>query len=123
MEEENDTNQKREMISNWLLNENTLLLVTKAEDEQYPVASIRYIKYGEVRHKDLAVLTPDIKVEYNEKMIAMFRKEGKVVPRYKLVYVYDTVTQEFVGSSNMHLHYSASKYAGAMPKTLGAKKK
>ena len=32
MEEENDTNQKREMISNWLLNENTLLLVTKAED-------------------------------------------------------------------------------------------
>ena len=62
-------------------------------------------------------------VEYNEKMIAMFRKQGKVVPRYKLVYVYDTVTQEFVGSSNMHLHYSASKYAGATPKTLGAKKK
>lgn len=123
MEEENDTNQKREMISNWLLNENTLLLVTKAEDEEYPVASIRYVKYGEVRHKDLARLTPDVKVEYNEKMIAMFKKQGKVVPRYKLVYVYDTVTQEFVGSSNMHLHYSASKYAGASPKTLGAKKK
>ena len=123
MEEDIDTNQKREMISNWLLNEHTLLLVTKAENEEYPVVSIRYEKYGEVRHKDLARLTPDVKVEYNDKMIAMFRKEGKVVPRYKLVYVYDTTIQEFLGSSNMRLHYEASKYAGARPKTLGAKKK
>ena len=123
MEEENDADQKRKMISNWLLNANTLLLVTKAEDEEYPLVSIRYEKYGEVRHKDLTRLTPDVKVEYNEKMIAMFRKEGKVIPKYKLVYVYDTITQEFVGTSNMHLHYSASKYNGASPKTLGAKKK
>ena len=74
MEEKNDTNQKRKMISNWLLNENTLLVVSKAEDEEYPTVSIRYQKYGEVRHKDLAILTPDVRVEHNEKMIALFKK-------------------------------------------------
>ena len=123
METENNADKKRNIISNWFLNEHTLLLVSKADDEEYPTVSIRYEKYGEVRHKDLAVLTPDIRVEHNEKMIALFKKQGKVVKRFKLVSVYDTICQEFLGTSNMYLHYDACKYEGASPKTLGAKKK
>lgn len=123
MEEENDADKERKIISNWLLNERTLLVVSKADEEEYPTVSIRYEKYGEVRHKDLAVLTPDVRVEHNEKMIALFKKKGKVVPRFKLVSVYDTICQEFVGTSNMYLHYDACKYEGATPKKLGAKKK
>lgn len=123
MEQENNADKKRELISNWLLNENTLLVVSKAEDEEYPTVSIRYQKYGEVRHKDLAILTPDVRVEHNEKMIALFKKKGKVVPRFKLVSVYDAICQEFVGTSNMYLHYDSCKFSSGIQKTLGAKKK
>ncbi len=123
MEEENDADKERKIISNWLLNERTLLVVSKADEEEYPTVSIRYEKYGEVRHKDLAVLTPDIRVEHNEKMIALFKKKGKVVKRFKLVSVYDTICQEFVGTSNMHLHYDSCKFSSGIQKTLGAKKK
>ena len=96
METENNADRKRNIISNWFLNEHTLLIVSKADEEEYPTVSIRYEKYGEVRHKDLAVLTPDVRVEHNEKMIALFKKQGKVVKKFKLVSVYDTICQEFI---------------------------
>ena len=123
MEEKNNLDNKRELISNWLLNENTLLVISQGENEEYPVVSIRYEKYGEVRSKDLIRLTPDVRIEHNERMIAMFRKTGKVIKKYQLVSVYDTTSQEFVGTSHMHLHYSACKSEGVTPTTLGTKKK
>ena len=45
--------------------------ISKADEEEYPTVSIRYEKYGEVRHKDIARLTPDVKVEYNEKILTL----------------------------------------------------
>ena len=122
METENDTDNDK-IISNWLLNENTLLMISKEENEEYPIVSIRYEKFGEVHQKDLAILTPDSKVEYNEKMIAIFKRKNKVVSKFKLISVYDTISQEYIGTSDMYLHYMTCKCDGTTQKTLGTKKK
>lgn len=69
------------------------------------------------------LLPPDVKVEHNDQMIAIFCKEGKVLKKYKLASVYDIRIHEYVGTSNMHLHYEASKYQGAKVKRLVSGKK
>lgn len=117
------TDIERKIISTEFLNENTLLVISKADEEEYPRVSVRYEKYGEVHSKVLAVLKPEVKIEHNDQMVALFYKQGKMLKRHKLVSVYDTQIHEFVGTSNMHLHYDCSKYQGAKVKTLVANKK
>ena len=118
-----ESEKDRNILSSELLNENTLLVISKADEEEFPRVSIKYEKYDEVRSKDLVTLTPDVKVEHNDQMIAIFCKEGKVLKKYKLASVYDIRIHEYVGTSNMHLHYEATKYQGAKVKKLGAQKK
>ena len=123
MKTDEKTDIERKVISTELLNENTLLVISKADEEEFPRVSIKYEKYNEVRSKDLVTLTPDVKVEHNDQMIAIFCKEGKVLKKYKLASVYDIRIHEYVGTSNMHLHYEASKYQGAKVKRLVSDKK
>ena len=68
------TDIERKIISTELLNENTLLVISKSDEEEHPRVSINYEKYDEVRSKDLVTLTPDVKVEHNDQMIAIFCK-------------------------------------------------
>lgn len=114
---------ERNILSSELLNETSLLIISQGDNEEYPSVSLRYEKYGEVREKVFAQLTPDVRVEHNDQMIAIFHKKGKGLKRFKLVSVYDMTIHEFVGTSNMHLHYEATKYQGAKVKKLGAQKK
>ena len=123
MKTEKKSDIERKVISTELLNENTLLVISKADEEEFPRVSIKYEKYDEVRSKDLVTLTPDVKVEHNDQMIAIFYKEGKILKQHKLVSVYDIRIHEYIGTSNMHLHYEASKYQGAKVKKLVANKK
>ena len=123
MESTDKTDIDRQIISSELLNENSLLVISKSEEDEYPKAQLTYEKYGEVHTKTLARLTPDVKIEHNDKMIAIFQKKGKVLKRHRLVSVYDLSIQDFVGTSNMYLHYDCYKYEGAKVKTLAPPKK
>ena len=110
---------KRNIISTEFLNDTTLLVISQNEGEEYPLLSINYEKYNEVHTKELARISPDIKIKYNEKMIAIFDKSGRFVPRYKLMTVYDTENHEYIGESSKTLHYEAIKHtAGVKVKTL-----
>ena len=114
---------KKNIISTEFLNEKTLLITSQNDGEEYPLLSINYEKYNEVHTKELVRVSPDIKIKYNEKMIAIFKRSGRFVPRYKLITVYDAENHEYIGESSKTLHYEAVKHTtGVKVKALTTSK-
>ena len=117
------TTSKIKTISTELLNEISLLVVSANESDEYHTASVHYENNDEIIEKKLAILTPETMLEHNDKIIAIFKKTGKVIKKNKLVAVYDLTNQEFVSRSDMYLHYEANKQEGSFVKQLTPKRK
>ena len=85
----------RKTMSSQLLNENSLLVVSKSISDPIPVASVRYIEDDCIKESGIAHLIPGTIVRYNEKILGTF------IPNYSgngetLTTAYNLETHEFV---------------------------
>ena len=63
---------ERNIISSELLNDNSLLITSSDENDEYPTVSVRYIDKDVIKEDRIATLLPTIAIQHNESMIAVF---------------------------------------------------
>lgn len=110
-------NQKTVLYSE-LLNENSLLVISKEDIDEYPCLSIHY-EYNELIYEVfIASLTPEVAVQYNDKVVAIFINNNQSVRRQNLSTLYDLEHHEFVENHFIHLYYDVETKNGAKVKHL-----
>lgn len=104
-----------------LLDSETILVISKSDDDEYPLVSVKYMEGKETRETIIARQTPGTHIEYNDRMIAVFTPSNKLFRKRKLVSVYDVKRHDFGSSDLLTLNYSVLSYEGSQVKQLGKK--
>lgn len=63
---------ERTFISSEFLNENSLLVMSKEEKDEYPTLSVRYVERDTIKEDRIATLLPTISVQHNDSVIGVF---------------------------------------------------
>ena len=79
----------RKIIKTELLDEQTLLVVSKSDTEEYPTVSVKYMEDNQPKETDIAKLTPDAMIHYNEQMVAVLYPSGRVFKKNRISTIYD----------------------------------
>ncbi len=118
-----ETNKSyRKIIKTDLLDEQTILVISKADTEEYPTVSVKYIENNQSQETDIATLTPDAMIHYNEQMVAVFYPSGRVFRKKRISTIYDVKRHDFAGTDFMQLNYEVMARNGGRVKRLGEKK-
>lgn len=112
----------RKIIKTELLDEQTLLVVSKSDTEEYPTVSVKYMEDNQPKETDIAQLTPDAMIHYNEQMVAVLYPSGRVFKKKRISTIYDVKRHDFASSELMQLSYEAMVHNGGKVKRLGEKK-
>ena len=112
----------RKIIKTDLLDEQTLLVVSKKDTEEYPTISVKYMENNTPKETDIAKLTPDAIIHYNEQMVAVFYPSGRVFKKNRIATIYDVKRHDFASSELMQLNYATMARTGGKVKQLGQKK-
>lgn len=123
MKTQETTELPRTEISTEILDFNTLLVVSKREDEEYPLVSVKYMDNDKPRETFIARLTPDTLLEYNDRMVAVSLPSGRVFKRRRVETIYDVKKHDFISREVLNLTYSALTYEGSKVKQLDKRSK
>ena len=104
---------ERKIFTTKLLNENALLLISKNSNETNSTASVRYIEDDCIKETIIAELTPSTTaVEFNDMMVAVFKKEDESSDDFQLTAVYDLEHYEFVENDFIKIIYDCKAKEG-----------
>ena len=112
----------RKIIKTDLLDEQTLLVIRKADTEEYPTVSVKYMENNQSQETDIATLTPDAMIHYNEQMVAVFYPSGRLFKKNLISTIYDVKRHDFASNELMQLNYDVMARRGGKVKRLGENK-
>ena len=105
------------------LNEDTLLVVRNDDQYDSQVVAARYISNGETHEDIITIFHENVFIKYNESMVGVFERTGKVFKRPKLVALYDVERHEFGSQELLKLDYGALSHDGYKVKQLNRSSK
>lgn len=80
----------KEILNSELLNDNSLIVVSKEENKEYPTVAIRYIENDSIKEDRIATLLPNIMIQHNDNIVAVFitkkDEEDTLITVYDLDY-------------------------------------
>lgn len=120
---ENDASNGPTVLSTEYLNENSILVVCNDPKEEYHTVSVRYLEDDKTREDRIALMRDDISIEYNERMVAVFKKSAQRFRKPKLIAVYDAIRHEFGSDEMLRLDYYAFSCEGINVKQLNKRSK
>lgn len=95
----------RTILSSELLNENTLLVVSKKEDQK-PTVSVCYMQEDKLKEDIITSLDERTSLEQNDRMVAVFKDVTCLgIKRPMLGVIYDLRYHKFVGSDMLDTVY------------------
>ena len=118
MKTQENTETKSQILSTEILDSKTLLVVSKNEEETYPIVSVKYMLEDKPHETPIATLTPETIVRYNDQMVAVFLPKGKVIKKPTLVTVYSVARHDFVGNDLLRMDYEVLSTTGVKVKQL-----
>ena len=89
MEKTIKAEMKRKIICSELLNENSLLVVSKGENDANPILSVRYVEQDVIKEDEIASFIPTMLFQYNERVIGVFVQNATDEINNSLDIVYD----------------------------------
>lgn len=123
MNKENGASNGPTILSTEYLNENSILVVSKSPSDEYNTVSVRYLEDEETKEDRIAFMKEDISIEYNERMVAVFKKPAQRFRKPKLVAVYDATRHEFGSEEMLRLDYYSLSYEGINVRQLNKRSK
>ncbi len=109
---------KRQVIRTELLDDKTLLVVSKSEEDKYPVVSVKYMENNQPHERNIAHLTPETIIRHNDRMVAILLPSGKVIKKPKVVSIYDVRKHDFTSQELLRMDYEIFSKSGAKVKQL-----
>ncbi len=95
----------RTILSSELLNENTLLVVSK-NDDQNPMVSVCYMEKDRLKEDLITSLDERTSIEQNDRMVAVFKEVTCLgIPRPMISKIYDLRYHKFVGEDMLNTVY------------------
>ena len=91
-------------------------------DEVQCQYKVKYMEDNQPKETDIAKLTPDAMIHYNEQMVAVLYPSGRVFKKKRISTIYDVKRHDFASSELMQLSYEAMVHNGGKVKRLGEKK-
>lgn len=99
------TKDSRTVLSSELLNENTLLVVSKEKDKN-PKVSVCYINKKQLKEDVIAELDERTSIERTERIVAVFKEVTCLgIPRLGISTIYDFRYHKFVGQDMLNTVY------------------
>lgn len=111
-------NLKRKVIRTELLDDKTLLVVSKCDEDKYPIVSVKYMENNQTHERDIAHLTPETIIRHNDRMVAILLPSGRVIKKPKVVSIYDVRKHDFTSQELLRMDYEIFSQSGAKVKQL-----